>query len=1250
MSLCHSFLSLNVRGLRESKKRRETFRWLKRFHYGENNIIFLQETHTLAKDLLMWEKEWGSKIYLSDFSSNSRGVAILLPKNFNFVIESVYISLDGRKIILNITNEQSSYCLINIYAPTQDLEYEQLNFFTELLSDVEENIDKKIIIGGDLNLCLKPIDNSNDVLKNSKARVQINQMLETYDLIDIWHVHHPESRRYTWRRKNPITQSRLDYWIVGREMSFEVSKSDIKPSIKTDHSLITLNIAKTSLNKKGQGLWKFNSALLSDQIYVDYIKGIITLNCDFLNEVTNESLKWELIKMEIRKATISYSKTQSSLKREYEDQLNSEYNNLTERIEQEYTIEKAIQLASIKDELIQINALKTEGYRIRSKAQHIEFNEKGSKLFLNLEKRNAVLKNITRLKLENNTEVTESSSILNELSSFYENLYKASIYHDEFRDEFLSDLVPRISPEQKQFCDNEISMQECNEALEKMKLNKSPGTDGITVEFYRFFWNDIQKLVFDSIKHGFKEKTLSSEQKRGVIRLIPKKDKDLTNVKNWRPISLLNTDYKIIAHILATRLQHVLPTVISKDQSGYLKNRNISINIRSIFDIIDMIESQNSSVLLAFLDFEKAFDKINWTFLQNALKQFGFGNVLMEWVQILSTDIESCVINNGTTSKYFKIKSGVRQGCPLSALLFLVAVETMAIAIRKHENIKGVKVGNKIFKITQLADDTTLFLKDINSLKVILKMLQNFEKISGLKLNQSKTEILQIGVPLTSNYSLLKLKWEKEKIYALGSWFYKDHQKSISCTYEKRLDMLQKTINMWAQRKLTWIGRVTVIKTLCISKINYAISSVATPNWFITSADRLFQQFLWHNKPPRVKQKVIYNDYEMGGLRMTNLNHFIQAQKINWVKQLLDNKDTVPFEFLSQLINMTLEDYLKCNIDPDNMPNDLPTFYHEVFIAWFSLKLEPQTQHEIQREVLWNNRYIKIANQSLFIKKLYENGLIFINDLLENNNFLSYERVIEKYGNHITMYYYMCIKDAIPLKWRSIIKNNNLLYVNPKNETVFIKLNTKEKPVNLLKSREVYSFFNTQFIIQPSCVKTWFEKYFIEFSSAEWKKIFCLSRMITSDTKLIEFQFKIIHRVFPTDSYVSNFDNTVSKICNLCHVENNIPHMFVDCVKVNQFWQSCKLWLAGIEGNDINLSTSKIIFGIHSGSKLYINFCILHAKWFININRQENHYLNFDIFKSYLKRVLIIENQIAVNRKQLPFFNAMFRNIVNAVQ
>ena len=180
----------------------------------------------------------------------------------------------------------------------------------------------------------------------------------------------------------------------------------------------------------------------------------------------------------------------------------------------------------------------------------------------------------------------------------------------------------------------------------------------------------------------------------------------------------------------------------------------------------------------------------------------------------------------------------------------------------------------KFFKITQLADDTTLFLNDIDSLKNVLKILENFRNISGLKLNNSKTEILQLGVPLTSNYTLLNLKWEKKKIYALGSWFYKDHNKSLIETHEKRLDILQSTINLWTRRNQSWIGRITVIKTQCISKINYAISSIETPDWFINRAENLLNNFLWNGKPPRVKQNVMFNDYDHGGLRMTNLFAF----------------------------------------------------------------------------------------------------------------------------------------------------------------------------------------------------------------------------------------------------------------------------------------------------------------------------------------------------------------------------------------
>ena len=205
------------------------------------------------------------------------------------------------------------------------------------------------------------------------------------------------------------------------------------------------------------------------------------------------------------------------------------------------------------------------------------------------------------------------------------------------------------------------------------------------------------------------------------------------------------------------------PAIISKYQSGYLRERNIGINIRSIFDVSNSIENAKTSGLLVIIDFEKAFDKLDWQFIQKTLVIFGFGKVFCEWVKILYTNIESCIINNGTTSRYFHLHSGIRQGCPLSALKFVLAVELMAIGLNSNDNVCGIEIGDMQFKITQLADDTTLFLKDINSLKAALDMLHIFRSISGLKLNESKTEILQIGVPLTSNYTLLNLKWKKEK-------------------------------------------------------------------------------------------------------------------------------------------------------------------------------------------------------------------------------------------------------------------------------------------------------------------------------------------------------------------------------------------------------------------------------------------------------------------------------------------------------
>ena len=773
MVLEENLLSLNVRGLRSAKKRREIFRWLKRYYNGKNSLVFLQETHSTKLDEKIWEKEWGSKILYSHGTSNSRGVAILLPETYNFEILEHEEDPLGRKNVLCLNYENEQLCFINVYFPTQDHVNEQHDFLELLVNDISQHQDKSLIIGGDFNTYLTKLDCQIDNWKPTKISEKLHSAMEEYNLTDIWRVLNPNTRRYTWRKGNPITQSRIDYWLIATELSYDISHCDINASIKSDHSLISLKLRANSKIKKGSGLWKFNTSLLSDDVYVDYMKGMITRLKQENDYMENKSTKWEFIKMEMRNATISYSKIKAKHKRQYEALLVKELECSAIRAEENPCAENRNHYINIKTQFEDINAEKTEGLRIRSKAQEIEEGERGTKYFLNLEKRNAKIKNITKLKLEDNSTITDPKQILNEQRKFYANLYKDKESESDFDYIFLNDNLPKLTIDEMELCDKIITKDELKKAVNQMKTNKSPGTDGFQPEFYKYFWDQLGDLLHDSITYAFLVNTLSSGQKRAVLRLIPKKDKDITQLKNWRPISLLNSDYKILTQVLSIRLQKVLSSIISLDQSGYLKNRFIGLNIRTIMDIISDVQENDSQGLLAFLDFEKAFDKIKWSFMHKCLEKCGFGQYFKKWIKVLYTGIESCVINNGVTSEYFSPSCGIRQGCPLSALLFIIAVETLSIALKSNKNIHGIVVNQSEFKITQLADDTTLLLNDVPSLQIAMNLLFMFHKSSGLKLNVSKTEILQLGRSFITNRKPYNLQWDKKEIYALGSWFTK---------------------------------------------------------------------------------------------------------------------------------------------------------------------------------------------------------------------------------------------------------------------------------------------------------------------------------------------------------------------------------------------------------------------------------------------------------------------------------------------
>ena len=183
---------------------------------------------------------------------------------------------------------------------------------------------------------------------------------------------------------------------------------------------------------------------------------------------------------------------------------------------------------------------------------------------------------------------------------------------------------------------------------------------------------------------------MSISQRRSVITLVPKEDSDLELLHNWRPIALLNLDYKIASKTIARRIEKVLPLLVCSDQSGFVKGRYMGQNIRLINDILEQTKLQDIPGILLQLDFQKALDTIEWKFIQNAIAFFNVGESIQRWISTFYTNIQSSVLNNGFSTDFFALSRGVRQGCSLSPFLFVLAAELLTCKIRQDKEIQGI--------------------------------------------------------------------------------------------------------------------------------------------------------------------------------------------------------------------------------------------------------------------------------------------------------------------------------------------------------------------------------------------------------------------------------------------------------------------------------------------------------------------------------------------------------------------------------
>ena len=1252
--------SENANGMGCEIKRQSIFDKVKR--KGEGIFLF-QETHSTIETEDKFKTQFDSKnLFFSHGTSNSRGVLTAITKNYDVEILKVDIDDEGRYLVIDIKRNGFIYRIGNIYAPCRNFENAQIRVLGNFVRNIFHSPpSENIITSGDWNLYLTnldKLDSMSEANDNGTYRQHLKSFLEANNMVDAWRSQNQGVKMFTWHRGHK--RARLDYIFCSEHLLNNMSKVEILPGIQSDHSLLHFQINSNKTLTRGKGFWKWNCNLIHDIEYVNHVKTLIQTK-SIEHDIEDLGLKWDLIKLDIRNFTIPYCSRKKKANTERENKLNDRYLELFNEVHSQENVEEVVlnEFNNVKNELESIEKNRSRGIILRSKIQWAEEGEKNTSFFLRLEKSNYCNKHIEQL-IDPATKqiVNTPEEVLQLEQSFYKNLYdnghenRTESLEGE-RTIFENIILPQLSENQKNDCERPLGETELAKAIKAMKNVKSPGCDGFTAEFYKFFYVDIKNLLLNGLNFDLQHGKLSLEKRRGILTLIPKKDKNRLFLKNWRPLTLLNVDYKILAKAMANRMIEYLPDLIKEDQTGYLPGRFIGCNIRLVEDIIIFTENEKIKGIMLVIDFEKAFDTLKWSFIQKTLEAFNFGVNFRSYIKTLYTDIETTVINNGFTSGWFKPKRGVRQGCPLSPYLFLLAVEILACNIRQNRDIKGIIIGNRETKITQLADDTTCFLKDEPSLSLLLKTFDSYKLCAGLSINVDKTIARPLGGLKPSREKLFDLDWSDGPVNILGAVISGDEKDHYNLNFKPKLIKMKQLLDSWKCRKLSLKGKITVINTLAISKLIFLCAIIAVPQRVYSEAKEIIRNFLWDGGSPKIAYDTLTRPIQEGGLKLIDLEAKVKSLNISWIKRLSNNSDC-SWKLFPKVFFHTddLNFFFSCNRAPI-ATTSTPVFYKAIQHAWANLlQVKSPTQAIILNQTLWNNRYITINNSPYCWKTWKAAGIKKVNDIFVDNSFLTPEGIYHKYGVRVNFLEVLQIRQSLPFTWR------NILNICPVDIDIEIAQNVcfhNGKNIQLLsksKAKQIYSIFNQKPENLPRGPEKW-NMIFPEINYSEWKTIFQRSFVVTRETRLHSFQYKIIHQIIMCQKKLFQITISDSPNCVVCDQIDDLTHFLIQCRYVQIFWTELFNWLIAHDCIEINdaLNHKEILFGItiQNNNTFVINYIILYAKFYIYNNRiNNNHTLSLNAFKSILKYNLSIEKAVQEKSKGNGFlkFQLFYQSLI----
>lgn len=466
--------------------------------------------------------------------------------------------------------------------------------------------------------------------------------------------------------------------------------------------------------------------------------------------------------------------------------------------------------------------------------------------------------------------------------SFYQHLYTSQRSDTiDFLPFFDDTALAWLLNAHREFLLAHFEDDELTEAIMQLQNGKSPGPDGLPAEFYKAY----KHLLIPVLRRVFEEArdtgTLPATMREALIIALPKPDKTRNRVELYRPLSLINVDAKILAKFIANRIGPLMTFLVRPDQSGFVPSRSTAHNLRTLFALMQDLDPDSNAVAV-FLDATKAFDSLEWDYLAFVLRRMGFPPPFLNWIGLLYTDLTASVRINGSRSATFSIGRGTRQGCPLSPLLFALAVEPLAAKVHQHYRDNAIIYPARQILISLYADDITLYLRDpASSLNPILRVFIHFGRLSGVTINWQKSQIFPLtpaALPFQSEYPL---DWCDDTLKYLGIVISRDKDEIMRANYGRATESITASVTRWIALPLSMAGRASLIKMAILPKLLYLFINIpwSPGRHFFKTIRGQLQRLVWGGKQARISWEMLTRPHEDGGFEIPDLElYYICAQ------------------------------------------------------------------------------------------------------------------------------------------------------------------------------------------------------------------------------------------------------------------------------------------------------------------------------------------------------------------------------------